>query len=116
MFYRPVPQVPSMTAEELHTRLTNDPAESRPVVIDVREPEEWIEGHIDGATLIPLGDLSERIAEVPHDRDVVLVCHSGGRSNAATAALQQAGYANAINMLGGMDAWEGAQFPIETGA
>ncbi|HSD85832.1 MAG TPA: rhodanese-like domain-containing protein, partial [Anaerolineae bacterium] len=61
-------------------------------VLDVRQPEEWNEGHIPGAKLIPLDQLEQRVNEVPRDKDVVVVCQSGGRSKQGCALLRQAGY------------------------
>jgi len=113
MFNNPRPVVKTITAEELHTRLDTDAADQRPAVIDVREADEWATGHIEGATHIPLGQLMQHLAEVPRDRDVVLVCHLGGRSEMATNQLLRAGVERAINMRGGMDAWEGNHLPIE---
>jgi len=49
-------------------------------VLDVRQPEEWEEIHIPGATLIPLGELHQRLGELPKDQDIVVSCHSGNRS------------------------------------
>jgi rhodanese-related sulfurtransferase len=106
------PQVPEILATDVATRLNSD-AEQRPVVVDVREPDEWAEGHISGAQHIPLGQLAARTGEIPQDREVVLVCHSGQRSAAATAMLLRAGYTQAINMTGGMVAWEKAHLPVE---
>lgn len=104
-------QVPSITAAETYARLTGE-ADARPVVIDVREPDEWAEGHIDGATHIPLGSLAAQLSAIPTDRDVVLVCHSGQRSGMATALLRRNGYARAVNMEGGMVAWERQRLPV----
>jgi rhodanese-related sulfurtransferase len=106
------PQVPEISATEVAARLASDAVE-RPVVIDVREAEEWAGGHIAEAQHIPLGQLAAHVGEIPRDRDVVLVCHMGSRSAMATAMLRRAGFARAINMTGGMDAWEGHHLPIE---
>jgi rhodanese-related sulfurtransferase len=110
MFQRP--QVPTISPQEVAERLARDPEAEQPVVIDVREPDEWEEGHIAGATLIPLGTLGAQISEIPTDRDVVLVCHSGQRSALATAMLRRAGNERALNMAGGMVAWEEGHLPI----
>lgn len=77
-------------------------------LVDVRQPEEWAEGHIQGSTLIPLDDLESRLAEVPKDRDVVVVCHSGNRSKHGRDLLLRAGYARVASMAGGLAAWEAA--------
>jgi len=80
-------------------------------VLDVREQHEWDEGHIEGAQHIPLGELGERVAEVPSDRQVLCVCHLGGRSAQATVFLNQQGR-EVVNLAGGMDAWESAGRPV----
>ena len=83
------------------------------VLIDVREDWEYAEGHIPGATLIPLGEVPNRLAEIPKDKTVVAVCRSGNRSGQATSFLQQQGFDNVHNMQGGMNAWSQAGFDIE---
>ena len=76
-------------------------------LLDVREQHEWDEAHAPGATLIPLSELNDRVDEVPTDRPVLVVCHSGMRSMRATAALRRAGL-RAVNVEGGMLAWRDA--------
>jgi len=85
-------------------------------VLDVRQPEEWAEVHIPGATLIPLGELPGRVAEVPRDRDVVVVCHSASRSQAGQDILLGAGYLRVTSMTGGVREWQAAGLPTESGA
>ena len=85
------------------------------MVIDVREPSEWVAGHIQGATLIPLGQLASRLAEVPTGRSIVVVCHTGNRSAQGRDILRAAGYLTSTSMTGGMAAWAGAGQPIVTG-
>ncbi len=85
-------------------------------VLDVREPGEWATVHIPGATLIPLGDLATRLAEVPRDREVVVVCHSGNRSARGRDVLLGAGYPSVTSMTGGMTAWSAAGYPTTTGS
>ena len=79
-------------------------------VIDVREAWEYEAGHIPGAALIPLGELAERVDEVPRDRPVVLVCRSDNRSGQALRLLARQGFDNLSNMMGGMLAWEAAGY------
>lgn len=81
-------------------------------VIDVREDWEYQEGHIPGATLIPLGSLPDRVDEIPQDKPVVLVCRSGNRSSQAYRFLTQQGFDNVHNMVGGMIAWEDARLEM----
>jgi adenylyltransferase/sulfurtransferase len=92
------PDVPVVLAEALKGH------ESEVFVLDVREPDEFEEGHIDGATLIPLGSLQRRVSEVPKDRQVVVVCAVGGRSARATHYLRAHGV-EAVNLHGGMRAY-----------
>ncbi|MCS6844845.1 MAG: rhodanese-like domain-containing protein [Caldilineales bacterium] len=81
-------------------------------IVDVREPHEYAAGHVPGAVLIPLGQLSSRLSEIPKDKTVVAVCRSGNRSGQATELLRQRGF-DAHNMQGGMNAWTQAGLPIE---
>ncbi|MGH2416750.1 MAG: rhodanese-like domain-containing protein, partial [Candidatus Limnocylindria bacterium] len=69
-------------------------------VIDVREPAEWDAGHVAGATLVPLADLTQRIADVAPDRDAPLLLHcaSGARSSRAAGWLVQMGYTDVVNL------------------
>jgi glyoxylase-like metal-dependent hydrolase (beta-lactamase superfamily II)/rhodanese-related sulfurtransferase len=90
-----------VTASELAARLgTVD----EPLVLDVREPDEVAEWAIPGAVNIPLGQLGSRARSLPGDREIVVVCASGGRSARATQLLAEAGW-NATNLTGGMAAW-----------
>lgn len=84
-------------------------------VLDVREPEEWNEYHIPGATLIPLGQLETRLKEVPRDQEVVVVCRSGNRSQAGRDILTQAGYTQVTSMAGGLKEWAASNLPTVTG-
>jgi len=85
------------------------------VVIDVRNPDEFAAGHVPGARLVPLGELSGRLAELDDlkSRPVHVICASGGRSARATSVLAQAGFANPINVTGGTRAWIAAGHPVE---
>lgn len=74
------------------------------VLLDVREPDEWERGHIDGALHVPMGEVMARQAELPTHATIVCVCRSGHRSAAVTSALTRLGY-DAVNLEGGMLAW-----------
>ena len=94
---------PDMTVEELKKwRADGTPH----VLIDVREPSEHAMASIEGAVLIPLGTLQDRLSEVPTDRPVVVHCRSGARSARAVAMLRAEGI-NAHNLVGGILAWDG---------
>ena len=83
------------------------------VLLDCREVDEWNEAHIDGAVLIPMIELPERIDEIDKSKDVICVCRSGNRSGKVAAWLLNNGY-NAVNMTGGMLAWKEAGLPVAT--
>lgn len=80
-------------------------------VVDVREQDEWDDGHIPGALHIPLGELADRLGELPEDDTLLLVCRSGGRSERAAQWLMTNGF-EAINLVGGMSAWHNAGRPM----
>ena len=71
-------------------------------ILDVRTPEEWNEYHVPGSTLIPLDQLSNRVAEVPKDKEVVVVCRSGNRSATGRDVLLKAGYPQVTSLAGGL--------------
>ncbi len=73
-------------------------------LLDVRQPEEYATARIEGAVLIPLNELPGRLAELPKDRPVVVMCHHGMRSAHAVHHLREAGI-DALNLAGGIDAW-----------
>ena len=99
-----------LSAQELSALMA---AKEKVFTLDVRSPQEFRgDGHIAGATLIPLGELATHLKKVPTDRMVVTVCRSGARSGAAHAQLQRAGYENAKNLSGGMMAWQSAGLPV----
>src|SRR5262245_32358207 len=76
-------------------------------VLDVREDDEWAAGHIDGAVHIPLMQVPGRLPELPPDQQVLVVCKVGARSAQATAYLQAQGV-DAVNLAGGLVAWQRA--------
>jgi len=75
-------------------------------LVDVREPDEWAAGHVDGARHVPLGDLPARLDSLDRDRTVVVMCRSGARSARAATVLREAGFARVRNLAGGMLRWE----------
>jgi len=82
------------------------------MMLDVRTPEEYAEGHIKGATLIPVQVLAERLAEVPKNKQVYVYCHSGTRSARASKLLAKYGFTNIENVVGGIEAWKHAGYPV----
>jgi molybdopterin/thiamine biosynthesis adenylyltransferase/rhodanese-related sulfurtransferase len=76
-----------------------------PVLIDVREPWEFELAHLEGAQLVPLGELPSRLTELPATASLVTVCHKGVRSERAAALLRRAGFARVRSLAGGVEAW-----------
>jgi rhodanese-related sulfurtransferase len=93
------PQVPSVSPSQV---------EPDAYLLDVREPDEWVAGHAPGAHHLPMMDIPVRMAEVPTDGDVVVVCRSGARSARVVAYLTGQGWDNVRNLDGGMQSWTGA--------
>ena len=94
--------VPVISVRELKAKMDRNESFT---LIDVREPYEYELARIEGSRLIPLGELETRIDELPRSGTLILQCHSGGRSEHAVRVLQQAGFENAVNLEGGIDAW-----------
>jgi len=90
-----------ISATQLHRKLKTDPV----MLVDIREPEEWAIGHIDGAVLIPLGSLPHRLSEVDNNCEIIAYCRSGVRSLHALELLHNAGYPSAKHLRGGILAW-----------
>ena len=83
-------------------------------VLDVREPGEYVSGHVAGAVLMPVGAVAERAAELPTEERIHVICASGNRSLAVTDALQRAGY-DAVSVSGGTSAWRFSGRPVVSG-
>jgi len=81
------------------------------ILLDVREQDEWDAGHAPQATHLAMSELNARVDELPRDVQLVCVCHAGGRSSRVADALNQAGW-QAINLTGGMRAWQAAGLPV----
>lgn len=83
------------------------------VLIDVREQDEWNEGHIPDATHLSRGTLELEIEEAVPDPNAAIICHcgGGGRSALAAESLQKMGYKNVQSMAGGLKAWKAARLP-----
>lgn len=94
--------VPTVSVDEI-------PADA--VLLDVREPEEWQAGHVDGAVHVPMNEIPARSSELSADTDIVVVCKVGSRSAQVAAWLNLQGY-RAYNLEGGMMAWAAARRPM----
>ena len=82
-------------------------------VLDVRTQEEWNEFHAPNTTLIPLDQLASRLSEVPRDRQIVVVCRSGNRSQQGRDILINAGFEQVTSMTGGLNDWRASGYPVE---
>ena len=82
-------------------------------LLDVREPDEYAAGHIPGITLIPMGEVAARLAELPRDKEIIVTCRTGNRSGQVADLLREQGFTNVHNMSGGIVAWEEAGYPVE---
>jgi rhodanese-related sulfurtransferase len=94
----------SITSADLERRLS---AGEQLLVVDVREPMEFKQGHVKGARLVPLGTLGKGDHGLPKEKQIVLVCRSGNRSAQAFQILKKQGYTNLLNLTGGMSGWSG---------
>jgi len=82
-----------------------DERREKPVLLDVREPWEYEKARIEGATLMPMRELPSRVGQIDEDREVVAICHHGGRSMQVAMFLEKQGFKRVHNLVGGIDAW-----------
>ena len=109
----PASPIPSIDVAEADRRLREDA--TRPILVDVRESNEFEEVRAPGAMLVPMSTFAGRAGELPTDRPLLVVCHLGGRSAAAAGFLIRSGRTDVVNVTGGMDAWERAGLPVRRG-
>lgn len=109
----PAPTIPTIDVAEAERRLREDPA--GPILLDVREINEFEEVRAPGAVLMPMSGFAARSGELPTDRPLMVVCHLGGRSAAAAGFLIRSGRTDVVNVGGGMDAWERAGLAVRHG-
>ena len=100
-----------MAITEIEADDAAERAEAGALVLDIREPDEWSAGHVDGSVYIPMGELGARLDELPTDRPIVAVCRSGARSATVTEALSGRGY-DVVNLVGGLQAWFAVGLPL----
>jgi rhodanese-related sulfurtransferase len=92
-----------ISAPELAAWLA-DASREKPVLLDVRESWEFERARIEGAQLVPMREVPNRLGEIKQDREIVAICHHGGRSMQVALFLEKAGY-RVHNLTGGVDAW-----------
>lgn len=94
--------VTQLSAADLKNKLLHS---EKPFLLDVREPHEFAYASLAGSVLIPLNQLPKRIGELDPDREIVVICHHGVRSQQAALYLEQSGFRRVVNLAGGIDAW-----------
>lgn len=104
--------VKDIEAPELKQMLEADHG-AAPVVVDVREPWEYRQGHVPGAVLMPLGELAQRASELDAGRPVAVICATGNRSQSGSAVLGQKGFKTIYNVRGGTLGWMRRGFTLE---
>ncbi len=106
----PIAILRQLSLHELKRRLTE--AGDDIAVLDVREPFEWVlSGYIEGAILIPLGQVERQQSEIPRERELAVICEHGIRSSTAVSLLKRHGFDRCINVTEGMDGWREAGYP-----
>ncbi len=115
VIYRAAYSTPAAYPAEISVAQAAEKRDQGAFILDVREPNEWTQFHIPGATLIPLGDLPNRLNEVPKNREVVVVCRTGHRSAQGRDILRNAGYTRVTSMAGGVTQWQAQGLAIATG-
>ena len=93
-----------ITASQLKEWL-EDPGRDKPVLLDVREPWEYEKARIEGSQLLPMREIPARVAEIDDHKEVVAICHHGGRSMHVAMFLERQGFKGVHNLRGGIDAW-----------
>jgi rhodanese-related sulfurtransferase len=102
------PSYQNVSVQALH-----DATEHNRIVLDVRTPQEFAEGHVLGAKLIPVQELEARLDEVPDNAPVYVICRSGNRSRTASEILIKNGKRDVRNVEGGVIAWAQTGFHLE---
>lgn len=82
-----------------------DKSRERPLLLDVREPWEHDKARIAGSQLVPMGQIQARLGELDDEKEVVAICHHGGRSMQVATFLAKSGFSKVHNLAGGIDAW-----------
>ncbi len=102
------PEVPDYTPKQAREEVAGGA-----LLIDVREQHEWDAGHMPEARLIPMGDIPQRLADLPRNRRIIFTCRSGNRSGTIKDCLiDEHGYTDVHNLLGGILAWQVDGLPV----
>ncbi len=114
-FLRPAAITTPTYLDEISIQEAYQKYEQGTFLLDVRTPEEWAEYHVPNTTLIPLEDLESRLNELPKDREIVVICRSGNRSQKGRDILRNAGFVQTSSMAGGLKEWQTAGYPVTEG-
>jgi rhodanese-related sulfurtransferase len=110
------PAIPSISPRDAAAATADVAGEPNgPLIVDVRELDEFASERIDGAVLVPISSFTARHEELPRDRPLLMICHAGSRSMSATMFLMQRGWPDVRNVEGGMLAWMRDGLPVRTG-
>jgi glyoxylase-like metal-dependent hydrolase (beta-lactamase superfamily II)/rhodanese-related sulfurtransferase len=106
-----------MTLGEVREAMIDELRDALPgaTLVDVREPEEFVTGHVPGAVNIPQADLASRLDELKRDELLFVICHAGYRSLRASQFLRQAGFDRVATVVGGTEAWRVRGYPLQLG-
>ncbi len=119
MSHRPpsTPTIPTIDVREADRRRREGAGASfaPPLIVDVREPNEFAAVRLDGVALVPISTFATRFEELPRDRPLLVMCAAGSRSAAATAHLLRNGWTDVTNVAGGITDWERAGLPVLRG-
>jgi rhodanese-related sulfurtransferase len=110
----PPPGLQSIDVQEADARRSSDASGRAPLLLDVRERDEFEEVRVPGAALLPMSEFASRFGELPRDRPLLVMCAAGSRSLAAAGLLIRNGY-DAVNVTGGIIAWQKAGLPVRRG-
>ena len=106
------PQAGASALTTVSVQQLREAAQSGALVLDVREPFEYAEGHVEGSLLVPLASVAARSGEFPKDEPVYVFCRTGNRSLQAAQTLVAAGFTDVRNVEGGIVAWTAARLPV----
>ncbi len=106
--------IPSVDVSDASARVAAG-GEAGPLIVDVREADEFAAVRVAGAALVPMSGFAEGAAELPRDRQLLVLCATGVRSAAATGYLLRSGWNDVANIVGGITAWQAAGLPVRHG-
>jgi len=102
--------IPEITVQEAYQKY-----QQGALILDVRTAEEWSQSHIPNAIHIPLDELESRLHELPKDKEIIVICHTGNRSREGVVLLLKAGFTQVSMVTGGMNNWQAAGYPVVNG-